>query len=103
MKRVPLCGRRGLCLADLLVVVVLIPLFSIAFLACARNNGGTSNRVKCASNLRQIGQAILLYANENEGAYPRTTYQSGEVVVPVWGTGAPTTQPFSEGGPQPND
>ena len=32
----------------------------------------TANRVKCASNLRQIGQAILLYSNDNRGAYPRT-------------------------------
>jgi prepilin-type processing-associated H-X9-DG protein len=30
----------------------------------------TANRVKCASNMRQIGQAVLLYANENKGAYP---------------------------------
>ena len=30
----------------------------------------TANRVNCASNERQIGQAILLYANENKGKYP---------------------------------
>ncbi len=30
----------------------------------------TANRVKCASNLRQIGQAILLYSNDNRGKYP---------------------------------
>src|SRR5262249_35082217 len=30
----------------------------------------TANRVKRASNMRQIGQAILLYANENQGKYP---------------------------------
>jgi prepilin-type processing-associated H-X9-DG protein len=30
----------------------------------------TPNRVKCASNLRQLGQACLLYANENKGVYP---------------------------------
>jgi len=30
----------------------------------------TANRVKCASNLRQIGQAILLYSNDNHGQYP---------------------------------
>lgn len=29
-----------------------------------------ANRVKCASNMRQIGQAILLYANEHKGQYP---------------------------------
>ena len=30
----------------------------------------TANRVKCASNLRQIGEGILLYSNENKGSYP---------------------------------
>ena len=30
----------------------------------------TANRVKCGSNMRQIGQGILLYANENRGKYP---------------------------------
>ncbi len=32
----------------------------------------SANRVKCGSNMRQIGQAILLYANENKGVYPPT-------------------------------
>jgi prepilin-type processing-associated H-X9-DG protein len=30
----------------------------------------TANRVKCASNMRQIGQGILLYSNDNRGQYP---------------------------------
>ena len=30
----------------------------------------TANRVKCASNMRQIGQALMLYANQNHGVYP---------------------------------
>jgi Protein of unknown function (DUF3352) len=30
----------------------------------------TANRVKCASNMQQIGQAILLYSNDQKGAYP---------------------------------
>ena len=32
----------------------------------------TANRVKCASNLRQLGLAMQLYANENREAYPDT-------------------------------
>src|SRR4051794_8465656 len=103
MTRVQYCRRRGLCLADLLVVVVLIPLVGVAFLSCRERDGEGYGRVKCASNLRQIGQAILLYANENKGAYPRTTYVRGEVVHPVWGTGAPATQPSDANAPQPND
>lgn len=31
-----------------------------------------SNRVPCASNLRQIGQAIMLYARDHDRAYPPT-------------------------------
>jgi prepilin-type processing-associated H-X9-DG protein len=30
----------------------------------------TANRVKCASNMRQLGQGILLYSNDNRGKYP---------------------------------
>jgi prepilin-type processing-associated H-X9-DG protein len=29
-----------------------------------------SNRLRCASNLRQIGQGIQMYANENRGSFP---------------------------------
>jgi prepilin-type processing-associated H-X9-DG protein len=29
-----------------------------------------ANRVRCASNLRQIGQALEMYANDNGGRYP---------------------------------
>jgi prepilin-type processing-associated H-X9-DG protein len=29
-----------------------------------------ANRIKCASNMRQIGQAIQIYANENKGQMP---------------------------------
>jgi prepilin-type processing-associated H-X9-DG protein len=104
MKRVLFCRRRGLTLADLLVVAVLIPLLGISFLACSRRiHDERAGPIHCASNLRQIGQAILLYANENRGAYPRTTFVGGDVVRPVWGTGAACTQPFSSAGPQPND
>ena len=37
-----------------------------------------ANRIKSASNLRQIGQALLLYANENKGKYPR---EMGELLL----------------------
>jgi len=30
----------------------------------------TANRVKCASNMRQIGQGMLLYSNDHRGQYP---------------------------------
>jgi prepilin-type processing-associated H-X9-DG protein len=30
----------------------------------------TANRVKCGSNMRQVGQGIFLYSNENRGNFP---------------------------------
>jgi len=64
-------------------------------------SSGSSNRIKCASNLKQIGLAILLYSNENRGQYPRAFYLPGPDVKPVWGTGTTSPNPFT--GPDPND
>jgi prepilin-type processing-associated H-X9-DG protein len=104
MKRLYVRKSAGLALADLLVVVGLIPLVGVALVGCWSNNrGGTNNRVKCASNLRQIGTALMMYGNENRGAYPRTTFVGGTTVTPTWGTGADSSDPFSSTGPAPND
>jgi prepilin-type processing-associated H-X9-DG protein len=86
------------------LVVVLVIVFLIAiFLPTRTRTEHGSNRVKCASNLRMIGQAILLYSNDNRGAYPRTRFVPGAVVTPTWGTGVAATQPFADDGPAPND
>jgi prepilin-type processing-associated H-X9-DG protein len=54
-----------LCIA--IVVLFGIAAFILPDLCRARE---PANRVKCASNLKQIGSAMLLYANENAGHYP---------------------------------
>jgi prepilin-type processing-associated H-X9-DG protein len=73
----------------------------------------TANRVKCASNLRQIGQAIQLYANDHGGHYPNDLLTillnedvTGAVFVcpssnDVPATGA-TTRELSDNFNQPN-
>jgi hypothetical protein len=99
-------ARRScrLTFLDVLVLVLLAPLVLAFAFACGSSGGRSSeraNRIKCASNLRQIGQALLLYANENRGAFPRTTYVAGD--PPVWGTGVAAADPFGSGGPAPND
>jgi prepilin-type processing-associated H-X9-DG protein len=53
------------------VGIILLLLLLIGILAPSLcRSSETANRVKCASNQRQIGQAILLYANEHGGKYP---------------------------------
>ena len=77
--------RTGFTLVELLVVIGIIALLISILLPSLNRARETANRVKCASNLRQIGTAIQLYANENRGAFPRTAYSAG-LTTATWGT-----------------
>jgi len=105
MKR--LQRSRGFTLVELLVVIGIIALLISILLPSLNRARETANRVKCAANLKSIGQALLLYSNENRGAFPRTVYTSGVTVVPTWGTVPTSTNPFTgasgSGRPYDND
>jgi len=94
-------NRRAFSLIELIVVIGIIGLL-LAFLLPALEKGRESaNAVKCASNLRTLGQSLAIYANENHGQYPRTTYVAGN--PPVAGTGKDAPDAFVAGGPAAND
>jgi len=94
---------RGFTYIELLIVLlVIVTLTAILFPILLRMRE-TENRTRCARQLRSLSQAFLMYANDNKGAYPRTIHARGSVVIPTWGTGAATSDPFGPGGPAPND
>jgi general secretion pathway protein G len=67
--------RTGLGLVDLIVALAMIALLSAYALGVVIRSRETDNRVQCARNMRMIGQALLLYANENKGMFPRTRFK----------------------------
>jgi prepilin-type N-terminal cleavage/methylation domain-containing protein/prepilin-type processing-associated H-X9-DG protein len=97
MKRT--ARTKGFTLVELLVVIGIIALLISILLPSLNRARETANRVKCASNLRQIGQAIQLYSNENRGAFPRTYFDgSGKLYSnTVTNMGSQASDPFVGG------
>ena len=64
----------GFDLVDLMIVISIIFLVSVCLLPIlkARHLYATRQRVSCASNLKQVGVAFRLYANDHDGHYPMT-------------------------------
>jgi len=92
---------RGFTLIELLVVIGIIGILLGILLPVLEHGREQATQVKCANNLHQIGYAISMYANANNGSYPRTIYIPDAPIAQ--GTGADAMQPFSSGGPVPND
>ncbi len=69
----PRVGGKGMAVAGLVLGIVstMFILLQVSILLPALNRAREQgNRVKCASNLRQIGMAVQMYANANKGAFP---------------------------------
>ena len=88
---------------DVIVGGVLCWLLFGGFLAAGQHVDEQNRRVKCAANLKQLGMAIMLYANENKGAFPRTRYDSANEETVTAFTGVEAPSPFAKGGPEAND
>lgn len=67
----------GFTLLELLAVVAVIGVLACLAIPAISNGLMAANRAKCASNMRQIGTAMLLYANDHDGYLPPTTHSTG--------------------------
>src|SRR5690348_16742215 len=88
--------RRGFTLIELLIVMVIILILAGILLPVLSSAKGKAEQVKCFSQMRQIGMAIQMYANDHDdflpiGGYvtpylpPGLTYPDGVNVGPQKG------------------
>jgi prepilin-type N-terminal cleavage/methylation domain-containing protein/prepilin-type processing-associated H-X9-DG protein len=86
MNKTPPTARAGFTLVELLVVIAIIAILaSILFPVFARARA-EGKRATCLSNLRQIGDAAQMYADDSEGYLPM-----GHVVTAGYGPPASPT------------
>jgi prepilin-type N-terminal cleavage/methylation domain-containing protein/prepilin-type processing-associated H-X9-DG protein len=91
-----LTRRRGVTLIELLVVLGIILLLVGILVPAITRTRHTGGRMKCASNLRQIGQGIQMYANENKGNFPRTYFNPSTATVIASNSGFNTNKSFAD-------
>lgn len=72
----------GFTLVELLTVICIIAVLIAMLCPALVRSRDTLRQVQCASNMRSIGQAFLLYTADNSGQMPITTVQ--QVVSYNW-------------------
>src|SRR5436190_9709718 len=63
-------SRYGFTLIELLVVIAIIAILAAVLLPVLSTAKNSGKKAACLSNLRQIGVAIHLYAQDHEGRIP---------------------------------
>jgi len=64
------CSKRAFTLFELLIVLVIVALLVALISGVVLRTKQSSTRTNCTQSLRQVGLAILMYAETN-GSYPR--------------------------------
>lgn len=68
-------GGGGFTLTELLVVIAIIGILAALLLPVLAGGKQQAQQAKCASNLRQLGLAIHMYADENHDSLPGPAWQ----------------------------
>ena len=97
-SRRPLRGFAAFTLIELLVVIAIITILAAMLLPALRRSKTSAYRIKCASNLHQLGLAAHMYWDDNAGTcfrYGTVATNGGQLYWFGWiGPGAEGQRPF---------
>ena len=96
--------KQAFTLIELLVVIAIIALLMAVLMPALSKARRQTQAVVCISNVRQLGMALLLYSEENEGAFLGELGTAGDgtrwfacLVDYFFGTGKQTPENMTEG------